>query len=46
MTTADETIKQGEWVFIDKIAQNLQLKADDITCTRYRAKQKLELNIT
>ncbi len=45
IATADDSIKQGERTLIDKIARNLELEADDITRARYRAEQKLELNI-
>jgi len=45
IATADDAIKQGERSLIDKIARNLELEADDITRARYRAEQKLELNI-
>ena len=45
IATADETIRKGERLMIDRIARSLQLEADDITRARYRAEQKLELNI-
>jgi uncharacterized tellurite resistance protein B-like protein len=45
IATADETILPSERTLIDKIARQLQLDNDDITRARYRAEQKLELNI-
>lgn len=46
LATADEEIRIDERLVIELIANNLQLEADDITRARYRAEQKLELNIS
>lgn len=46
IATADHKIRQGERAMIDEIANNLELDPEDITRARYKAEQKLELNIT
>lgn len=45
LATADQEIRVDERLIIDRIANNLQLEDDDVTKARYKAEQRLELNI-